>query len=89
MGQLINGVWHDGGYDTKTNGGHFKRIESVLRHWITSNGAEGPSAIGGFKTEKDRSHLYVALACPWAHRTLLMHRLKGLEKLIDISVVRP
>ncbi|OON38648.1 glutathione-dependent reductase [Izhakiella australiensis] len=89
MGQLIDGVWHDTWYDTKATGGRFKRSESAFRNWVTVDGAAGPDGEGGFKAEKDRYHLYVSLACPWAHRTLLMRRLKGLEKLIDVSVVHP
>lgn len=89
MGQLIDGVWHDIWYDTASNGGRFKRSESAFRNWVTADGSAGPSGEGGFKAEKGRYHLYVSLACPWAHRTLLMRSLKGLDALIDVSVVHP
>lgn len=89
MGQLIDGVWHDTWYDTKSTGGRFKRSESAFRNWLTADGAPGPSGKGGFAAEKDRYHLYVSLACPWAHRTLILRALKGLENLISVSVVHP
>nr|WP_154325374.1 glutathione S-transferase family protein [Pantoea sp. 201603H] len=89
MGQLIDGVWHDKWYDTAANGGHFKRSESKFRHWITPEGDAGPEGNSGFRAERDRYHLYVALACPWAHRTLLMRKLKGLENIVPVSVVHP
>ena len=54
---------------------------------MTADGAPGPSGEGGFKAEAGRYHLYVSLACPWAHRTLILRKLKGLESLIDVSVV--
>ena len=89
MGQLIDGVWHDVWYDTKSTGGSFKRSESAFRNWLTADGEPGPTGKGGFAAEKDRYHLYVSLACPWAHRTLIMRALKGLESLISVSVVHP
>ncbi len=89
MGQLIDGVWHDRWYDTKSTGGHFKRSVSAFRHWVTADGSAGPTGNGGFLAERDRYHLYVSLACPWAHRTLLMRKLKGLENIIPVSVVHP
>lgn len=89
MGQLIDGVWHDVWYDTKSTGGNFKRSESAFRHWLTADGEPGPTGKGGFAAEKDRYHLYVSLACPWAHRALIMRALKGLESLISVSVVHP
>ncbi|NRH25942.1 glutathione S-transferase family protein [Pantoea stewartii] len=89
MGQLIDGVWHDTWYDTKSTGGRFKRSESAWRSWVTPDGSAGPSGNAGFAAERDRYHLYVSLACPWAHRTLLMRQLKGLENMIDVSVVHP
>lgn len=87
MGLLIDGEWHDQWYDTKSNGGAFKRSESQFRNWVTKDGAEGPSGKGGFEAESGRYHLYVSYACPWAHRTLIMRALKGLEGMIDVSVV--
>ena len=89
MGQLVDGVWQDVWYDTKSTGGRFKRSVSAFRNWLTADGAPGPSGEGGFAAEKDRYHLYVSLACPWAHRTLVFRALKGLEDIIDVSVVSP
>ncbi|TPG61916.1 glutathione S-transferase family protein [Ewingella americana] len=89
MGQLVEGIWQDIWYDTKSTGGHFKRSESQFRNWVTPDGKPGPHGKGGFAAEKDRYHLYVSLACPWAHRTLVMRALKGLEKMIPVSVVHP
>ncbi|WP_437612216.1 glutathione S-transferase family protein [Erwinia sp. V71] len=89
MGLLIDGVWHDNWYDTKSTGGRFKRSESAFRNWVTADGEAGPTGVGGFRAERDRYHLYVSLACPWAHRTLLMRKLKGLEECIPVSVVHP
>lgn len=89
MGQLVNGVWHDVWYDTKASGGKFVRSKAKFRNWVTADGAPGPSGDGGFKAEADRYHLYVSLACPWAHRTLMFRKLKGLEDIITVSVVHP
>ena len=89
MGQLVDGVWHDTWYDTKSTGGRFKRSVSAFRNWLTADGAPGPSGEAGFAAEKDRYHLYVSLACPWAHRTLILRSLKGLEPFISVSVVNP
>ncbi len=89
MGKLIEGVWHDVWYDTDKNKGRFERSESQFRNWITPDGRPGPTGDGGFAAEPDRYHLYVSLACPWAHRTLILRRLKGLESLIPVSVVHP
>ncbi len=87
MGLLIDGVWHDEWYDTSKTGGRFVRSDSAYRNWVTPDGAPGPSGVGGFKAEAGRYHLYVSLACPWAHRTLIMRALKGLEATISVSVV--
>jgi putative glutathione S-transferase len=87
MGKLINGIWHDVWYDTASHGGRFARQETTFRNWVTANGSPGPSGEGGFKAEPGRYHLYVSLACPWAHRTMIMRKLKGLEVAISISVV--
>ncbi|PSJ42434.1 glutathione-dependent reductase [Zobellella endophytica] len=89
MGKLVEGVWHDVWYDTKATQGRFERSQSQFRHWITPTGEAGPSGQGGFGAEPGRYHLYVSLACPWAHRTLIMHSLKGLEDMISVSVVHP
>ncbi|XBQ14933.1 MAG: glutathione S-transferase family protein [Oceanicaulis sp.] len=87
MGLLVDGVWRDQWYDTKSTGGRFKRQDSVFRNWVTADGAPGPTGEGGFKAEPGRYHLYVSYACPWAHRTLVFRRLKGLEDMVGLSVV--
>tara|TARA_B100000674_G_scaffold284742_1_gene235529 strand:+ start:2292 stop:3272 length:981 start_codon:yes stop_codon:yes gene_type:complete len=87
MGLLQNGQWVDSWYDTKSTQGRFVRSTAQFRNWITSDGSPGPSGIGGFKAEEGRYHLYVSLACPWAHRTLIFRSLKGLGKMISHSVV--
>jgi len=89
MGQLVDGVWHDVWYDTKSTGGAFRRTTAKFRNWITADGAAGPSGVGGFKAESGRYHLYVSYACPWAHRTLIFRQLKGLADHISVSVVHP
>lgn len=87
MGLLIDGQWHDRWYDTGESGGRFVRSAAQCRNWVTADGAPGPSGQGGFKAEPGRYHLYVSLACPWAHRTLIFRKLKGLEDVIGVSVV--
>ena len=89
MGQLINGQWDDSWYDTDSTGGKFVRSTTAFRNWITADGSAGPSGEGGFKAESGRYHLYVALACPWAHRTLIFRALKGLSDHISVSTVHP
>ena len=89
MGLLVDGVWHDQWYDTKSTGGKFERSIAKFRNWITPDGEPGASGTGGFKAEAGRYHLYVSYACPWAHRTLIFRKLKGLEDLITISAVHP
>ncbi len=87
MGLLQEGKWVDQWYDTKETGGRFVRKAPQFRNWITSDGSAGSSGHAGFKAEADRYHLYVSLACPWAHRTLIFRALKGLEEMISTSVV--
>ncbi len=87
MGLLQEGKWVDQWYDTKSTNGRFVRKAPQFRNWVTADGAAGPSGKGGFKAEPERYHLYVSLACPWAHRTLIIRALKGLEKMISVSVV--
>ncbi|WP_286239555.1 glutathione S-transferase family protein [Neptuniibacter halophilus] len=89
MGLLIEGQWHDQWYDTGKHKGEFVRSESQFRHWITADGSAGPTGEGGFQAEPGRYHLYVSLACPWAHRTLIVRKLKGLEQMISVDVVHP
>lgn len=89
MGLLVEGHWRDQWYDTKNTGGAFKREQAQLRNWITQDGQAGPSGKDGFKAESNRYHLYVSLACPWAHRTLIFRSLKKLESHISVSVVSP
>jgi glutathionyl-hydroquinone reductase len=89
MGLLIDGKWHDQWYDTKSTQGEFVRKAPLFRNWVTPDGAAGPTGKGGFKAEPGRYHLYVSLACPWAHRTLIFRRLKGLENAIGVSIVHP
>ncbi|MFC3052051.1 glutathione S-transferase family protein [Kordiimonas pumila] len=87
MGLLVDGVWHNEWYDTDKTGGRFERSKSQFRNWVTADGSAGPTGKSGFKAEDGRYHLYVSYACPWAHRTLIMLALKGLEPMIDVSVV--
>ena len=89
MGLLVDGQWVDQWYDTGSNDGKFARSESQFRNWVTADGSAGPSGEGGFKAEADRYHLYVSLVCPWAHRTLILRKLKGLDSMITVSVVNP
>jgi putative glutathione S-transferase len=89
MGLLVDGKWHDQWYDTSKTGGKFEREAARFRHWVTSNGSPGPNGDGGFKAESGRYHLYVCMACPWAHRTLILRKLKGLESHISVSMVHP
>ncbi len=87
MGLLVEGKWVDRWYDTKATGGRFVRKDAQFRNWVTADGSPGPTGVGGFEAEPDRYHLYVSYACPWAHRTLIFRKLKGLERHIDVSVV--
>lgn len=89
MGVLVEGKWQDKWYDTDASGGKFEREDAGFRNWVTADGSTGPSGKGGFKAEADRYHLYVSLACPWAHRTTIYRKLKGLEDMISMSVVHP
>ncbi|MGO3294769.1 MAG: glutathione S-transferase family protein, partial [Marinobacter sp.] len=89
MGLLVDGKWHDQWYDTGKTGGKFEREAARFRNWVTADGSPGPAGEGGFKAESGRYHLYVSLACPWAHRTLVFRKLKGLEAHVSVSVVHP
>ena len=88
MGLLVDGVWRDDSFDkARLEGGRFVRPTTKFRNWITPDGSPGPSGEGGFAAEAGRYHLYVSLACPWAHRTLIFRKLKQLESVISMSVV--
>jgi putative glutathione S-transferase len=76
-------------WNSSIKNGEYQRKASQFRHWITRDGSQGPSGQAGFKAQADRYHLYVSLACPWAHRTLIFRQLKGLQDLITVSVVHP
>lgn len=89
MGLLVEGQWQDQWYDTDSSGGRFKREDAGFRNWVTVDGSAGPTGSSGFKAEPNRYHLYVSLACPWAHRTTIYRKLKGLEDMISLSVVSP
>ena len=89
MGQLIDGTWHGNEAGFAASDGEFKRKAAVFRNWITPDGTRGPQGEGGFAAESGRYHLYVSYACPWAHRTLIFRRLKGLEPHISVDVVHP
>ena len=89
MGLLVKGQWQDKWYDTDSTGGHFERSAAQFRNWVTRDGSAGPDGKAGFKAEVGRYHLYVSLACPWAHRTLILRELKGLQDAISVSVVNP
>ncbi len=89
MGLLINGEWHDTWYDTKKSKGKFVREQAGFRDWVTADGAPGPTGDGGFAAESGRYHLYVSLACPWAHRALIFRKIKGLSEHVSVSVVHP
>ena len=89
MGLLQNGQWVDQWYDTQSSGGEFRRQDSSFRSWVTADGAAGPTGSPGFKAESGRYHLFVSLACPWAHRTLIFRQLNDLQDLIGVTVVEP
>lgn len=89
MGHLVNGQWHSESLAALNRDGAFQRADSVYRNWITPDGSPGPTGDGGFAAESGRYHLYVSYACPWAHRVLIARVLKGLDPMIDLSVVHP
>src|SRR5262249_31687875 len=82
-GYLENGHWHSGWYDTRVTQGEFVRTRSIFRNWITADGSSR------YPAEPGRYRLYVSLACPWAHRTLIARSLKKLEEIVSVSVVEP
>jgi glutathionyl-hydroquinone reductase len=91
MGVLIDGVWHEheseaAKADPARASGRYERAQTTFRNWVTPDGRPGPTGSDGFSAAAGRYHLYVSLACPWAHRTLIMRVLKGLEQIIPVSV---
>lgn len=82
LGQLVNGKWTSE-WTERSSSGQFQRMPTQFRDWITADGSSG------FKAEPGRYHLYVSLGCPWAHRTILLHKLKGLDNVIGLSIVDP
>ncbi|MBD3609641.1 MAG: glutathione S-transferase family protein [Gammaproteobacteria bacterium] len=89
MSLMVKGEMREDWLESEHDNGEFKRLDSVFRHWVTPDGAAGPSGEAGFVAEPGRYHLYVSYACPWAHRTLIFRKLKGLEDVISYSVVHP
>ncbi|HEY3145071.1 MAG TPA: glutathione S-transferase family protein, partial [Dongiaceae bacterium] len=86
MGLLVDGVWQADAGRWADARGRMQRPDSSLRNWITPDGSPGLSGRGGFKAEAGRYHLYIARACPWAHRTTIFRELKGLQDIIGLSV---
>jgi len=91
MGLLIDGKWteEEVNYGQRSKKGEYQRANSVVRDWVTADGSPGPSGNGGFKAEPGRYHLYVAINCPWAHRTMMVRGLKGLEDVVGMSQTSP
>ena len=87
MGLLVDGVWQED--VSRTKDGHFVRPATRFRNFVTADGGPGPSGEGGFKAERGRYHLYISLACPWAHRTLIFRALKKLDDVISVSITEP
>src|SRR6187402_1107255 len=88
MGLLVDGVWHAADEGAKADG-RFVRAETAFRDWVTADGKPAAGRTRGFKAASGRYHLYVSLACPWAHRTLIFRQLKQLQDFIDVTVVKP
>jgi len=89
MGLLVEGIWRDEQPGERTPHGRFVRPATRFRNWVTPDGSAGPTGEAGFPAARDRYHLYVALPCPWAHRTVIMRVLKGLEDVVSMSVLEP
>ena len=87
MGLLVDGVWQED--VTRTTNGRFVRPTTSFRNFVTADGSPGPSGEGGFAAERGRYHLYISLACPWAHRTLIFRELKNLDDVISVSLAEP
>ena len=89
MGLLVDGVWQDEQHIARTSDGRFLRPTTRFRNWVTEDGGPGPTGECGFAAARGRYHLYVALPCPWAHRTVIMRMLKGLEDVVSMSILEP
>ncbi len=87
MGRLVDGQWTTDDFVPRSRDGRFVRAESRFRSWITPDGSAGPTGESGFAAESGRYHLYISHACPWAHRTHIFLKLKGLEEMVTLSVV--
>src|SRR3984885_4370366 len=87
MGLLVDGAWQED--VTRTTNGRFVRPATSFRNFVTADGSPGPSGEGGFAAERGRYHLYISLACPWAHRTLIFRNLKNLDDVISVSLAEP
>src|SRR5580700_8372884 len=87
MGLLVDGVWQED--VSRTTNGRFVRPNTAYHNYVTADGSAGPSGKGGFPAEAGRYHLYISLACPWAHRTLIFRKLKKLDDVISISLAQP
>ena len=85
MGFMLDGKWNNDDQIPSDARGHFIRADSRFRHWITPDGSAGPSGDKGFKAEPGRYHLFVSPSCPWAHRTIILRKLKKLEDVISMS----
>lgn len=83
MGVLVEGKWHSGWHDTASTGGRYVRAAARFRRFVSADGSSG------FRAESDRYHLFVARACPWCHRAMIMRTLKGLEAVVSMSAVEP
>ncbi|RPD88502.1 glutathione S-transferase family protein [Luteimonas sp. 100069] len=86
MGMLVDGIWHDDDSRLVDETGRLRRPQSAFRNWITPDGSAGPTGEDGFRAEPGRYHLYIARACPWAHRATLLRELKGLQQIVGLSV---
>jgi len=87
MGLLLNGAWQED--ISRTKEGRFIRPAPIFRNFVTRDGSPGPSGEGGFAAEAGRYDLYISLACPWAHRTLIFRALKKLESAVSVSITEP